>query len=187
MARDPITITLKGQTQATSIFRGLARQFKPIALRPTLDWLQDELAKAFEKVIGPGSTVYYQGGLWNGLSSQVGDDSLAFYEGAEHGAPVRRGTRAYQGGGRPGGYQRLKTWAESKLGVGPSAASRIAWFTLKRGTRSLKSPTYPPGRPQYDYPLKVVEVDGQPALQRVADKLGEIIIRYVDSKQAGLG
>lgn len=185
MARDLITITLKGQAQAHSIFQGLARQFKPIALRPTFDWLENELTEAFRKVIGPGSPVYYKGGLWSGLSSQVSDDSLTFSEGAEHGPPVRRGTRGYQGGGRPGGYQRLKTWAESKFGAGPSA--RIAWFTLKKGTRSTKSATYPPGRPQYDYPLKVVEVDGKPALQRVADKLGEIVIRYVDSKQAGLG
>lgn len=186
-----ITIHLKGEKEARGIFQGLATRMNQIAVKPTLEWLEGRLTEAFRQVIGPGSLVYYAGDtetrLWDGLSSQVRDERLTYYEGSPHGGFVRRGTRPYKGGGRAGGYQRLKTWAESKLGVPPAAASRVAWFTLMRGTRKTPSETYPVGSKQYDYPLKVVEVEGRDALQQVASRLGRIVISYVESKQAGLG
>lgn len=181
-----ITLTLKGANAAIETLDGL-QQMQKTVLMPGLRWLEDELTTAFGEVIGPASPLHYKGVLWAGLHSSVDETSLKFYERAPHGPFVRAGTYPYRGGGREGGYERLKTWAEEKLGVGPAAQSRIAWFTLLRGTFRATPYRYPPGKRRYDYPLRVVEVEGKPALDRAAEKLGEIIVKYIDSKRAPIG
>lgn len=137
------------------------------------------LTALFKPGGGPGTEYEhgYTGRYLTNLRSVVTPTELKIVEG------IPTGGREIRTGGPPGSYDEIVRWAREKLGVGDSAAGRIASALEGRGfVGGGDSPIqreYPGGARRFAYPEWIVEVKNKRDIERASRTVETLVVEYL--------